>query len=173
VHLHLVHIFSHSLTHTLALTCTHLFQIIRGKFHPIESMIRLILIHCFVRAFSYLDYDLVLLYSPISFYYLQPFTLKQMAGDRKGKAKVDEQPKKKKQSREERGWERAHSRSCCRPPSEAVQDLRVPGSYRGGVRARCTDSSRHSDLAPFCAYPGPSSDPTCLWWSSSPWVDAL
>ena len=30
-----------------------------------------------------------------------------MAGDRKGKAKVDEQPKKKKQSREEREWERA------------------------------------------------------------------
>ena len=30
-----------------------------------------------------------------------------MAGDRKGKAKVDEQPKKKKWSREEREWERA------------------------------------------------------------------
>ena len=32
-----------------------------------------------------------------------------MAGDRKGKAKVDEQPKKKKRSREERDWERAHT----------------------------------------------------------------
>ena len=114
-----------------------------------------------------------LLYSLVLFYYLPPFSLKQMAGDRKGKAKVDEQPKKKKRSREERGWERAHRRSCCRSPSEAVQDLRVPGSYRGGVRARCTDSSRHSDFAPFCTYPGPSSDPTCSWWSSSPWVDAL
>ena len=30
-----------------------------------------------------------------------------MAGDRKGKAKVDEQPKKKKLTREERDWERA------------------------------------------------------------------
>ena len=32
-----------------------------------------------------------------------------MAGDRKGKAKVDEQPKKKKQTREEREWDRAHA----------------------------------------------------------------
>ena len=32
-----------------------------------------------------------------------------MACDRKGKAKVDEQPKKKKRTREERDWERAHA----------------------------------------------------------------
>ena len=33
-----------------------------------------------------------------------------MAGDKKGKAKVDEQPKKKKKrTREEREWERAHA----------------------------------------------------------------
>ena len=31
--------------------------------------------------------------------------MKQMAGDRKGKAKVDEQPKKKKRTREEQDWE--------------------------------------------------------------------
>ena len=50
-----------------------------------------------------------LLYSLVLFYYLPPFSLKQMAGDRKGKAKVDEQPKKKKRTREERDWERAHA----------------------------------------------------------------
>ena len=33
--------------------------------------------------------------------------MKQMVGDRKGKAKVDEQLKKKKRSREEREWQRA------------------------------------------------------------------
>ena len=32
-----------------------------------------------------------------------------MAGDKKGKAKVDEQPKKKKRSRDEREWERAQA----------------------------------------------------------------
>ena len=32
-----------------------------------------------------------------------------MAGDRKGKAKVDEQPKKKKRTREEREWDCAHA----------------------------------------------------------------
>ena len=32
-----------------------------------------------------------------------------MAGDRKGKAKVDEQPKKTRRSGEERDWERAHA----------------------------------------------------------------
>ena len=35
--------------------------------------------------------------------------MKQMAGDRKGKAKVDEQPKKKKRTREEREWDCAHA----------------------------------------------------------------
>ena len=46
-------------------------------------------------------------YSTVLFYYLPPFSLKQMEGDRKGKAKVDEQPKKKKRSRDERESERA------------------------------------------------------------------
>ena len=32
-----------------------------------------------------------------------------MAGGRKGKAKVDEQPKKKKRTREEREWDCAHA----------------------------------------------------------------
>ena len=36
-------------------------------------------------------------------------SLKLMAGDRKGKAKVDEQPKKKKRTHEEREWDRAHA----------------------------------------------------------------
>ena len=72
-------------------------------------MSRLISLHALLRAFSSLDYGLVLLYSPVSFYYVPPFSLKLMACDRKGKAKVDEQPKKKKRSREERDWEHAHA----------------------------------------------------------------
>ena len=63
-----------------------------------------------LRTFSSLDYCLVLvIYSPVLFYYLPPFSLKLMAGDRKGKAKVDEQPKKKKRSHDEREWERAQA----------------------------------------------------------------
>ena len=72
-------------------------------------MSRLISLHALLRVFSSLAYGLVLLYSPISFYYLPPSLFEQMVGDRKGKAKVDEQPKKKKRSREEREWERAQA----------------------------------------------------------------
>ena len=50
-----------------------------------------------------------MLFSPILFNYLPPYLFEQMADDRKGKAKVDEQPKKKKRSHEERDWECAQA----------------------------------------------------------------
>ena len=103
-----------------------------------------------LRVFSSLAYGLVLLYSPISFYYLPPSLFEQIAGDRKGKAKVDEQPKKKKRSREERDWERAHAAVAAADRPQRLFQIResraaTQGESEPDVEAPpCTPTLRHS-----------------------------
>ena len=73
--------------------------------------------------------------------------MKQMAGDRKGKAKVDEQPKKKKRSREEREWERAQVAADAVDRPQRPFQIHESRALRGSP----SQMQRHHQALPLCA----------------------
>jgi len=99
--------------------------------------------------------------------------LKQMAGDRKGKAKVDEQPKKKKRSREERDWERAHAATAIADRPQRPFQIRESRAATQGSRSQM---QRHHQALRLCAIlrvPGAQLRPHLLVVVLAPEVDAL